>query len=369
MTKEFAAPGERVTSLAWRTAPPPGGSDSPPEGSSPSGSGSSSGRWLAVGYASGAVRVFDVDAAALVAERFFFRRERDAFFPVDALAFAADGASLFAAGADASVCVFRCDETLFGDERVVPAKTLALAPARPNARTKYPRASLAASPDGGSRVAVAGPRGDRVLVFDAATLKLAGPTIRVADGRCTALAFAPDSESLFVASESDSDGGASTTLARYPVKRDDAFSPSDDDSEDPSERQSSVSDALRVAAARREADALLFGARQAVARAVAKVSGRVSALATDPATAASCSRGAVARWRRRPSRASSTRRTRSCPAGRSGARRARGSPPRSAGSSRTRTRWRTSRSARTEADSSPSARGATRSRGTFSTTR
>lgn len=282
VTKEFAAPGERVTSLAWRTAGPPGGSDSPPEGSSPSESGSSSGRWLAVGYASGAVRVFDVDAAALVAERFFFRRERDAFFPVDALAFAADGASLFAAGADASVCVFRCDETLFGDERVVPAKTLALAPARPNARTKYPRASLAASPDGGSRVAVAGPRGDRVLVFDAATLKLAGPTIRVTDGRCTALAFAPDSESLFVASESDSDGGASTTLARYPVKRDDAFSPSDDDSEDPSERQSSVSDALRVAAARREADALLFGARQAVARAVAKVSGRVSALATDP---------------------------------------------------------------------------------------
>ena len=148
VTKEFAAPGERVTSLERGEPRPPGGSDSPrrvhlprdpvhpPVGGSRSGT-----RRARFASSTSTPRRSSPSA-------FFSGARGTRFFPADRVAFAADGASLFAAGADASVCVFRCDETLFGDERVVPAKTLALAPARPNARTKYPRASAGRAPTG-----------------------------------------------------------------------------------------------------------------------------------------------------------------------------------------------------------------------------
>ena len=107
--------------------------------------------------------------------------------------------------------------------------------------------------------------------------------------------------SLFVASESDSDGGASTTLARYPVKRDDAFSPPDDDSEAPPNDKVPFRTRSRRRGASRGGRASLRRAPGGGAR--GREGFRVASRRWRRilATAASCSRRAVARWRRRPS--------------------------------------------------------------------
>ena len=203
---EFDAPGERATTCAFR--PRPGTTERGDAKASNVSTADAGGvasrpqvaaRHLAVGYAGGYVRVFDVDGAHLVAEH---RRGTGA---VTSVTFTPCGRKMLVGNADGTLCVHDAAADGFP-----PVKFLAASGAsRENRGTVS-----AASPDG-RRIAVVGPGADVALLFDADTLALVA-RFRIF-GVAVAVAFDADSKSLLVAS-----ADAAKSVARYPLPDEDA---------------------------------------------------------------------------------------------------------------------------------------------------
>ena len=192
---EFDAPGERATTCAFR--PRPGTTERGDAKASNVSTADAGGvasrpqvaaRHLAVGYAGGYVRVFDVDGAHLVAEH---RRGTGA---VTSVTFTPCGRKMLVGNADGTLCVHDAAADGFP-----PVKFLAASGAsRENRGTVS-----AASPDG-RRIAVVGPGADVALLFDADTLALVA-RFRIF-GVAVAVAFDADSKSLLVASADAANG-------------------------------------------------------------------------------------------------------------------------------------------------------------------
>lgn len=157
---QFDAPGEAATSCAYA---PPGGPH----------------HALAVGFSSGAVRVFAVGATSLLAER------RHHSKPVARVLFSPDASRLYSAGTDCRVCVFDGSQGEF-----LPLKFLPCAPS----------AAIAVSDDG-LLLAVAAPDNAAVNLYDALTLQPRAPQRVAAGGAVRALCFSASCKEVLAATE------------------------------------------------------------------------------------------------------------------------------------------------------------------------
>lgn len=158
---QFDAPGEAASSCAY--APPSGPHHA-----------------LAVGFSSGAVRVFAVGATSLLAERRHHSR------PVVRVLFSPDASRLFSAGADGRVCVY---DGAGGD--FLPLKFLTCAPS----------AAIAVSDDG-LLLAVASADCATVALFDVLTLQPRAPKLHIGGtGGVRALAFSANGREVMAATD------------------------------------------------------------------------------------------------------------------------------------------------------------------------